>query len=59
LALFDFFASSEQKRQVLNVILLEPQGGVSGSMAQVARNYRGGMARLEADFGDWTSKLAR
>ena len=58
-ALFEFFASSEPNRQVLNTILQNPQEGVSGSAAQVERSYRGGVVRFEADFRDWTAKLGR
>jgi len=58
-SLFEFFSSSEQNRQVLKTVLQDPQGGGSGSLARMERNYHGGVTRLEADFREWTAKLAR
>jgi len=58
-ALFEFFSSSEQNSRILNAMLNDTQEGSSGSVARIQRHYPGGIARLEADFRDWTTRLPR
>jgi hypothetical protein len=53
LALFDFLASTEHNRRILNTLLNNLQTGTgrdAESLAQLDRLYPGGVARLETDL---------
>jgi hypothetical protein len=52
--LFEFLASSDPSRQVLNAMLRDPPSG-SGT-ARLEGHYRGGVARLGIDFKQWLDK---
>ena len=55
-ALFQFLASSEQDRRVLQALLEAPPGGPGASSdgaSRLERLYPGGGKRFEADFKQW------